>query len=105
MQLEEDEIEQRKRFPFLRNIFSLYDKRTLLLIALTFFNEGAEFMMILAVSYQYLISWESEPSVVSLHIAGICLPEGLAFVFGLLSDATDILGQRKRFYIIIASLL
>jgi len=42
---------------------------------------------------------------VSLHIAFIGIPEGLAFVFGLLSDATDVLGYRKRFYIMTAALI
>ena len=41
----------------------------------------------------------------SLHVAFICLPEGLAFAFGLLSDATDVLGYRKRFYIVLAALI
>ena len=84
---------------------SLYDKRTLLLIGLTFFNEGSEFMLILAVTYQFFVYYHAEPMIATLHIALICLPEGLAFVFGLLSDSTDVLGFGKRFYIIIASLL
>ena len=46
----EDAEAERKSFQFLRNIFSLYDRKTMLLIGLTFFNEGAEFMMILAVT-------------------------------------------------------
>jgi hypothetical protein len=42
---------------------------------------------------------------VSLHIAVISLPAGLSFVFGLLSDTTDVLGFKKRFYILAAALL
>ena len=54
---DEYEIQVKKRFPFIRNIMTLYDRRTLILIALTFFNEGAEFMMILAVTIQFLTLW------------------------------------------------
>ena len=100
-----DEDREKQNFQCIRNILSLYDKRTLLLIGLTFFNEGSEFMLILAVTYQFLVYYHAEPMIVTLHIALICIPEGLAFVFGLLSDSTDVLGFGKRFYIIIASLL
>ncbi len=41
----------------------------------------------------------------SLHIAVISLPAGLSFVFGLLSDTTDVLGLKKRFYILLAAAL
>lgn len=42
---EEEEIERRCfKCPCLRNIFRKYNKRTLLVIGLSFFNEGAEFM-------------------------------------------------------------
>lgn len=41
----------------------------------------------------------------SLHIAVISLPAGLSFVFGLLSDTTDVLGFKKRFYILLAAVL
>ena len=41
----------------------------------------------------------------SLHIAVISLPAGLSFVFGLLSDTTDVLGLKKRFYILAAAAL
>jgi hypothetical protein len=87
--LEEEEI---KSFTFFRNIWSLYDKRTLLLIGLTFFNEGAEFMTILACTIQFYEFWEMEPQYASLHMALICIPQGLSFVFGLLADTTNILG-------------
>ena len=77
----------------------------MLLIALTNFNEGAEFMMILACTIQFYEHFESDPQYVSLHMALISLPYGLACIFGLLSDTTDVLGLKKRFYILIASLL
>lgn len=41
----------------------------------------------------------------SLHIAVISLPAGLSFVFGLMSDTTDVLGFKRRFYILVAALL
>ena len=77
----------------------------MLLIGLTFFNEGAEFMMILAITIQYFSEFKYEPENVSLHIALICLPQGFAFLFGLLSDTTDVHGYGKRFYIVFAALL
>jgi len=103
---EEDEYEKenKKRFPFLRNIMTIYDKKTLLMIGLTFFNEGAEFMLVLAVTKQF-IEWDVSPAIVSLHIALLNLPQGLSFFFGFLSDITDVLGYRKRFYISLAALI
>lgn len=75
------------------------------MIGLTFFNEGNEFMLTLAVTVLYFTFWHAEPSTTSLHIALIMLPEGLAVAFGLLSDSTDVCGLKKRFYIVIAALL
>jgi len=49
----EMEENDKKRFQFVRNLWSIYDKRTLLLIGLTFFNEGNEFMTTLAVTIQF----------------------------------------------------
>lgn len=38
-------------------------------------------------------------------MAYISSPVGLACIFGLLSDTTNVLGLGKRFYIVIAALL
>ena len=53
---EEEEIERRCfKCPCLRNIFRKYNKRTLLVIGLAFFNEGAEFMTLQACSYNIMV--------------------------------------------------
>ena len=57
--IEQAETEEKAFFQFLHNIWSLYDRRTMLLIGLTFFNEGAEFMTILACTIQYFTAWQN----------------------------------------------
>jgi hypothetical protein len=53
---EEEEIERRCfKCPCLRNIFRKYNKRTLLVIGLSFFNEGAEFMTLQACSFYFMV--------------------------------------------------
>lgn len=55
--IEQDEVEEKALLQFFYNIWNIYDKRTILLIGLTFFNEGAEFMTILACTIQYYEDW------------------------------------------------
>jgi hypothetical protein len=74
------------------------------LIGLNFFNEGAEFMMTLACIIQYF-EWEVEPSRVSLYLACICLPQAFSFLFALVADTTSVLGQQKKFYVVVPAML
>ena len=59
MEFDFEKDDEDVRFPFFHNISRLYDKRTMLLIGLNFFNEGAEFMTTLAATIQYFEYWEN----------------------------------------------
>lgn len=75
----------------------------MILVGLNFFNEGAQFMIILACTIQYFFYFELEPGLASLHIACIVMPEGLAVFYGYLADSISIGGKKFRFCIILAA--
>ncbi len=103
---EEEEFERRCfKCPCLRNIFRKYNKRTLIVIGLAFFNEGAEFMTLLACTYNFLVENHKEPAFATIHTAIVARPVAFSCFFGLLSDTLDIAGFRKRLYICVAALL
>jgi MFS family permease len=45
-----------------------------------------------------------EPGMATLHLAAICLPEGLIFLFSVVSDTVTLFGSPRRGYIILMSL-
>jgi hypothetical protein len=101
----EDDFTQGKPLKCCTNIWTKYEKRTLFLICVAFFNEGAEFMTLLACTFKLTTNEHLEPAAVTLYIAEIASPVILAAFFGLLSDTLDIAGFRKRIYIFVAALL
>ncbi len=90
---------------FLVNALTLYDGRTMTLIALQFFSEGAMFMICLTATIMFSSHFFISPQKATLWLALICLPEGLIFVYGMISDTVTIFDSPRRFYITFMSLV
>ena len=95
----------RNLFSWFSNSVTLYDRRTVFLIAANFFSEGAMFMICLMSTLMYRDTFHLEPGMATLHLAAICLPEGLIFIFSVVSDTVTLFGSPRRGYIILMSLL
>lgn len=95
----------RHLFSWFTNSMTLYEKRTVFLIALNFFSEGAMFMICLVSTLIFRDFFHLEPSKATLMLAAICLPEGLIFIFAVISDTVTLFGSPRRGYIILMSLL
>lgn len=74
------------------------------LIGANFFSEGAMFMICLMSTLMYRDTFEMQPGRATLHLAAICLPEGLIFLFSVVSDTVTLFGSPRRGYIILMSL-
>ena len=79
---------KRNMFSWFSNSLTLYDKRTVFLIAVNFFSEGAMFMICLLSTLMFRDVFLMEPEYATLHLAAICLPEGLIFFFSIIFTAT-----------------
>ena len=95
----------RNLFSWFSNSVTLYDGRTVFLIAANFFSEGAMFMICLMSTLMYRDTFHLEPGMATLHLAAICLPEGLIFFFSVISDTVTLFGSPRRGYIILMSLM
>lgn len=104
-----DNIEVKKTerhfFSFLVNLLTKYDGRTMALIALQFFSEGAMFMICLTSTIMFSAHFLITPQKATLWLALICLPEGLIFVYGMFSDCVPVFGSQRRVYICVMSLI
>ena len=98
------QLVNRNLFSWFTNSVTLYDRRTVFLIAANFFSEGAMFMICLMSTLMYRDVFKMEPGMATLHLAGICLPEGLIFLFSVVSDTVTLFGSPRRGYIILMSL-
>jgi hypothetical protein len=98
-------VVNRNLFSWFSNTVTLYDQRTVFLIAANFFSEGAMFMICLMSTLMYRDTFHLEPAMATLHLAAICLPEGLIFLLSVVSDTVTLFGSPRRGYIILMSLL
>ena len=92
-------------FSWLVNSMTKYDQRTVTLIALQFFSEGAMFMICLTATITFSQVFWISPQRATLWLALICLPEGLSFIFGFFSDCVPVFGSQRRAYICLMSLI
>ena len=95
----------RNLFSWFSNSVTLYDGRTVFLVAANFFSEGAMFKICLMSTLMYRDTFHLEPGMATLHLAAICLPEGLIFFFSVISDTVTLFGSPRRGYIILMSLM
>lgn len=84
---------ERHMFSWLVNTLTKYDQRTVFLIALQFFSEGAMFMICLTSTVMFSSKFFISPQRATLWLAFICLPEGLVFFYGMFSDCVPIFGS------------
>lgn len=96
---------ERHFFSWLTNSLTKYDQRTVALIGLQFFSEGAMFMICLTATITFSQIFWISPQRATLWLSLICLPEGLAFLFGFFSDCVPVFGSQRRAYICIMSLI
>lgn len=92
-------------FSFLINALTKYDGRTVLLIGLQFFSEGAMFMICLTATIMMSAHFMIVPARATLWLALICLPEGLIFLYGIFSDCVPVFGSQRRVYICVMSIV
>jgi len=98
-------VVDRNLFSWFSNSVTLYDRRTVFLIAANFFSEGAMFMICLMSTLMYRDVFHLQPGMATLHLAAICLPEGLIFFFSVISDTVTLFCSPRRGYIILMSLM
>jgi len=90
---------------WLVNSLTEYDRKTIFLVAVQFFSEGAMFMICLLSTLMFRDVFLMEPEYATLHLAAICLPEGLIFFFSIISDTVNLFGSPRRGYILLMSFL
>ena len=70
---------------WIKNIFTLYDKRTMFVIALQCMSEGGSPMMLLCITL-FLLEHHIEPTMASYYICIVVIPEALSVFWGLFAD-------------------
>jgi hypothetical protein len=96
---------KRHMLSFLVNALTLYDGRTMTLIALQYFSEGAMFMICLTSTIMFSSHFQIGPARATLWLALVCLPEGLIFVYGMIADTVTLFDSPRRFYICVMALV
>jgi hypothetical protein len=96
---------ERHFLSFLVNALTKYDHRTVFMIALQFFSEGAMFMICLTTTIMFSAHFFIAPQRATLWLALVCLPEGLVFIYGLFADCVTIFGSQRRVYICVMSIV
>ena len=89
-------------------MFKIYDKWTLLLIALQYMNEGGSSMLTLCCTLVYGRFFSvDEYMTINCYICLIMSPEAFSMLWGILSDQIPltIRGSPRRGHILLASLL
>jgi len=97
-----DQKENEGFFTFLTNCWSIYERKTLALIALQYVNEGGSVMLAICCTL-YMLKQEIEPTQATYYMCIIVAPEALAIFWGTFAESVSIYG--KRGHIILAALL
>jgi len=96
---------ERHFLSFLVNALTLYDQRTIFMVGLQFFSEGAMFMICLTTTIMFSAHFFISPEKATMWLALVCLPEGLVFFFGLFADCVTVFGSQRRVYICLMSII
>jgi len=100
--LELDERQNEGYFKFLENCFTIYERYTLTLIALQFFNESASLMIYICCAIFFDLRGVSAVDA-TYYLCIIVSPEAMQLFWGVFSETVSIYG--KRGHIIIGACL